>query len=290
MMIDFHTHTFPEKIAAGVISQLQEKSRSRAYTAATPASLLESMAAAGIQYSVTLPVMTNGKQVEKLNTLAIRQMEMLLGGEPDAPGLIPFGGMHPDYEDYQTELRRLKDGGIPGIKLHPAYQGVDFDDIRFLRIVDAASELGLIVLIHAGLDIGIPGHNYASVDQILHVIREVAPPKLVAAHMGGWRGWRRVKSDLAGAPLWLDTAFSLGRIEPPEGMERAPEESEMMGDGEFAALARAHGTDRILFATDCPWSDQKTYADRFRKMDLTAKEKADILGDNARRLLSGLFA
>ena len=48
----------------------------------------------------------------------------------------------------------------------------------------------MIVLIHAGIDIGIYDRNYASVAQILNVIRDVQPEKFVLAHMGGWACWK----------------------------------------------------------------------------------------------------
>ena len=41
-----------------------------------------------------------------------------------------------------------------GIKIHPAYQNTDIDDIKMMRIIDFASEQGLIILTHAGIDIG----------------------------------------------------------------------------------------------------------------------------------------
>jgi predicted TIM-barrel fold metal-dependent hydrolase len=75
--------------------------------------------------------------------------------------IITFGGMHPNYTNYKEELLRLKQAGIPGIKLHPAYQNVDLDDIRMMRIIDEASSQGLITLVHAGIDIGIYDHNYS---------------------------------------------------------------------------------------------------------------------------------
>ena len=53
-------------------------------------------------------------------------------------------------DSYKEELLRLKQAGIPGIKLHPAYQNVDLDDIRMMRIIDEASSQGLITLVHAG--------------------------------------------------------------------------------------------------------------------------------------------
>lgn len=280
MIIDFHTHTFPDKIAGTVISKLQVLSRSCPYSDATVEGLKASMKQASIDYSVSLPVMTNTGQVEKINTLAIQAVEQIHESH-----IIPFGGIHPDYADYKKELRRLRDAGIRGIKIHPAYQGVDLDDIRFLRILDTASELGLIVLAHSGEDIGIPGHNYASVRHIHHVLKEVAPEKLVLAHMGGWDGWQDVERDLAGAPLWMDTAFCLGIIEPAPGTVRTPDESMMMTGEEFLRLARKHGTDRILFASDSPWSSQTAYREHFRRMNLTPEEKRRIMGGNALKLL-----
>lgn len=43
--------------------------------------------------------------------------------------------MHPDFPDWKSELSRIAGLDIKGIKLHPVYQGVDFDDLRFLRMV-----------------------------------------------------------------------------------------------------------------------------------------------------------
>ena len=57
-MIDFHTHTFPERIAAMAIAKLQQASHSRAFTDGTAEGLQASMARAGIELSVVLPVAT----------------------------------------------------------------------------------------------------------------------------------------------------------------------------------------------------------------------------------------
>ena len=147
MIIDFHTHTFPDKIAGSVIGKLQQLSRSRPFTDATNDGLRRSMEQAGIDLSILLPVMTNAGQVHKLNDLAARINERW-----QETGLLSFGGMHPDVENYKEALNHVTELGLKGIKIHPAYQGADFDDIRYLRIIDKASELGLIVLTHAGWD------------------------------------------------------------------------------------------------------------------------------------------
>ena len=141
MIIDFHTHTFPDHISQQVVHKLSLESHTLPFTDGSLHGLLTSMHHSGVDYSVTLPVMTNIGQVEKINSSIKENKDSLL-----TQGIIAFGGMHPDYENYKEELKQLHLSGVKGIKLHPAYQNVDLDDIRMMRIIDAASELGLIIL------------------------------------------------------------------------------------------------------------------------------------------------
>ena len=254
MIIDFHTHTFPGKISSRVVRKLGMAAHIRAYTDGSMEGLTASMALAGADYSVNLPVMTSPEQVEKINSSMIQHRESLL-----SQGIIAFGGMHPDYPDYKKEIRRLRENHIAGIKIHPAYQNINLDDIRMLRIIDCASEEGLITLTHAGMDIGIYDRNYCSVAHILKVIDEVHPEKFVLAHMGNWDCWQEVEQDLAGAPVWLDTAFSIGPIAKNPATDETPYEEMNLTDEDFIRLCRKHGTDHILFATDSPWQDQADY-------------------------------
>ena len=53
-------------------------------------------------------------------------------------------------------MREIKSLGLRGVKIHPAYQEVYMDDIRYLRILEAAAEQDLVVVVHAGVDIGVP--------------------------------------------------------------------------------------------------------------------------------------
>ena len=280
MIIDFHTHTFPDKIAAAAIDKLARVSRTIPYSDGTVTGLAASMEQAGIDYSVNMPVMTSVAQVEKVNSSLMRSQEQFL-----QQGILTFGGMHPDYENYRAELKRLKENGFLGIKLHPAYQSVDLDDIRMMRIIDCASELGLITLTHAGIDIGIYEHNYCSVSHVLHVLDQVHPEKFVLAHMGNWGCWDEVERDLAGAPVWLDTAFSIGTIAPNPDVAEPPYQPENLPTEDFLRIARKHGTGRILFATDSPWSDQQDYVARFLDMPLTEQEREEIFSKNALALL-----
>lgn len=281
MIVDFHTHTFPEKNSVKVLRKLGSLSHTLPFTDGSVRGLLASMKEAGVDYSVNVPVMTTAEQVEKINGSMIRQREELF-----TQGIITFGGIHPDYDNFKEELRRLKQSGMPGIKIHPAYQNVDLDDARMMRIIDYASELGLIVLTHAGIDIGINDHNYCSVSHILKVIDRLHPPKFVLAHMGNWGCWEDVERDLAGAPVWLDTAFAVGSITPDPNQEEKPYLEENLSNEDFVRICRKHGMDRILFATDSPWQDQKDYIGRVRSTGLDKQELELVFSENAKKLLS----
>jgi len=279
MIIDAHTHTFPEKIAAKVVEKLQAMAESRAYTKATDAALQESMKTAGIDASVLLPVATNAGQVEKLNDIAMRKNAHFA-----ETGIFSSGAMHPDFENYRAELQRMADGGLTAVKLHPAYQGVDLDDVRFMRIIERAAELDLAIVIHAGLDIGIMHHNFSDVQQICTVIKEIHPSKFVLAHMGGWKGWNDVESTLAGEDVYMDTAFVLGSYEPPEGTFVPAEKTKMMSNGQMKRLVEKHGYDRILFGSDSPWSDQQRTLAQLASCGLDDSKLPLVLGENAARV------
>ena len=281
MIFDFHTHTFPDAISKKVLTKLSRLSHTKYFTDGSAGSLAASMKKASIDYSVNLPVMTSADQVEKVNSALIAQKEFLQN-----QGILTFGGMHPDYENYKSELIRLRQDKVPGIEIHPAYQNTDIDDIKMMRIIDFASEQGLIVLTHAGIDIGIYDHNYTSISQIIKIIDEIHPEKFVLAHMGNWGLWEDVERDLAGAFVWFDTAFALGPITPDDAGSGVPYLSCNLSEEAFVRIVKKHGADKILFATDSPWEDQSDYVRRIEKLPLSPQEKQMIYGENAKKLLS----
>jgi len=277
MIVDFHTHTFPDRIAPAAIRKLQQASRTAAFSDGSRVGLLDSMAHAGIDHSVVLPVVTNPQKAASMNDLSI----CLTGRD----GLIYFGGIHPDTPNAQMELTRIAREGLKGIKVHPVYQGTDIDDIRYLRILDKAAELGLIVVMHAGEDIGFPGEIRCSPQMIASALLQVGPVRLVCAHMGGWRDWDKVIDCLAGTSAMIDTAFSLGELSLLEEGCHPGEQKKMLDESAFIGLIRAFGAERVLFGTDSPWADQAQSLALVRSLGLDPQEEQAILGGNACRLL-----
>jgi len=284
MIIDFHTHTFPESIAETALDKLRGASHTHTFTDGTNRGLKESMQRSGIDVSVILPVATAARQVIRINDTAVslNEREQQAG---TFPRLISFGGMHPDYEDYRAELARIREQGILGIKVHPVYQGIDIDDIRFLRIFDRCAELGLIVSAHSGFDIGIPGVNHCSPAMSAHVMKEIPSLCLILAHMGGWHIWDEVPAYLAGTGAYLDTSFSTGRFHPLADGYWNEEDTAMLNTEGFMRLVNAIGPDHILFGTDSPWSVPEESIAFIREAPLSEADKAAILGGTACRLL-----
>lgn len=281
MILDIHTHTFPDQLAHTTIPKLEQMSHTRSYVDGTNSALMDSMAAAGIDYSVVLPVATSPKQVLTVNDCSARIRE-----RTSETGIFSFGCMHPDFPDYRTELSRVAQLGLKGIKLHPIYQGVDFDDVRTLRILDRAAELGLIVLTHAGLDVGFPGVARVTPSMIVSVLQQIGPMTLILAHMGGWRNWDEVEAVLPDAPVYFDTSYSLGSLYPLDDGFYSPADLSMMSEEQFLRMIRTFGVHRFLFGTDSPWGSQEKGVSQIRNLPLTQEEKEAILGGNAQKLLN----
>lgn len=273
---DFHTHTFPDAIAQKAIAGMQVNSHAAAFGTGTLDGLLESMAQAGISRSVILPVATNPLKISSINDKLFSQEK--------SQRVVNFGAMHPLAENWKEELNRLAAAGVPGIKLHPQYQGVDITDIRYLRILDHAASLGLLTVMHAGDEIAYPGVVRCSPEMVRSVCHQLGNIPLILAHMGGWKNWERVAENLCDTGCYLDTAISLGSIVPIDD-HYAPGDLPLLSEEDFVNLVRAFGSQRILFGTDSPWADQQEEIRKITFLPLTTDEIENILSRNATRLL-----
>lgn len=281
MIIDFHTHTFPDTLAKRAITSLAKSARAKNYVDGTLADLRRSMQQSGVSYSVLLPVVTKPAQQEIINQNAITVNETT-----NSTGILSFGGIHPDNENYREILRHLADSNVKGIKLHPVFQKTNVDDIRFLRIIEYACEQNLIILLHAGYDISFMDMEYASISRIVTMLDTLHPSKMILAHMGGWGCWKEVETEILGRDVWLDTAFSLLPITPAPNTKRKPDENPPLSQADFIRFVRIHGSSRILFGTDSPWDAQSLVIQAIRNTTLTPEEQSSILGENAAKLLS----
>lgn len=280
MVIDIHTHTFPDALAETTIPKLERMSHTKSFLSGKGSDLMVSMQKAGIDYSVVLPVATAPKQVLRINDSSAAINEKF-----QETGIFSLGCMHPDFADYKQELARVAELGLKGIKLHPVYQGVDFDDIRTLRILERAEELGLVVLTHSGLDVGFPGVVHVTPAMVRSAIAQVGPMTLILAHMGGWRCWDEAEELLCDTKVYLDTSYSLGMLHPLGDGFYSKEQLPMMQEEQFMRMVHRFGVERFLFGTDSPWGGQVECVRQMEQLPLTSEERAAILGGNAEGLL-----
>src|SRR5512139_1088522 len=100
MIIDAHTHIYPDTVAEKALSTVitNIKSRLKAYTNGTAASLLASMDAAGVDLSIVLPVATSPGQGSGI-------LEWIREAAPVSPRLVFFGSVHPHDPGYREQIR-----------------------------------------------------------------------------------------------------------------------------------------------------------------------------------------
>ncbi len=266
MIIDFHTHIFPDELARRTIPAMH--SRVKHYmnglaSDGTLAGLLSNMEAWGIDGSVIQPVVTKPAQARGIN-LWVKSV-----GEKYPGRIFPFGGIYPHAEDYKEQIDFAADLGLKGLKFHPEYQDFALDDGRMLKIYDYALSRGLMLMFHAGFDPSYRPPYKSSPKQFAAIIEALRGGVVIAAHLGGHRQWDEVERRLVGRDIYLDTSM---------GLDYYPRE-------QFLRIVKNHGADRLLFASDSPWSSAGKEVEALKALPLTGEELDKILCLNAKRLL-----
>jgi uncharacterized protein len=260
---DVHTHAFPDKVAATAIPKLEGAGlwlNAKATFDGTVRGLLASMDRAGIGRAIVHSVATRPEQVLKITDWSVSIA---------SDRIIPFASIHPEFADPEAEVERLAAAGLRGLKFHPYYMECPADDPRVIRIARAAARAGLAMLFHAGYDLAYEKTDIAGPARIRRLHEAVPDLRLVAAHLGGWECWDQVLEHLAGAPVYLEPSYTLGRIDPA-----------MLN----AILAR-HPKEFLLFGTDAPWTDQREELAKFQALPLPADVIRRALWDNALRFV-----
>lgn len=260
MIIDMHVHMFPDALAPRARSALENTAGVAACTDLTEADTRRKLAAWGIDLGVVMPIATKPSQQRPINDWAAGLQH---------GNLLSFGTVHPMAPDAPAELRRLRGLGLRGVKLHPDYQLFEADDRKVYPLYEEAAALGLPVLFHAGFDPVSPGHVHCSPAALARVVRDLPNLTVIGAHLGGNMMAAEALEHLAGRNLYLDISM--------EALSGSPEIT--------AEIIRRHDPSKILFASDCPWSEPPQEAAWVRSLPLPRAVKEDILWRNAAYLL-----
>ena len=263
MIIDFHTHCFPDSVAEKALHSLSAAAGltpvSQDFTSAGLTAFAKSC---GVDYSVALSIATKPSQNFSVNKFAVSLKQMA--------GIISFGSVYPGADDAIESLRTISAAGLAGIKLHPEYQSFYVDDEKnAYPVYEFCEEHDLVVVFHAGVDLGIEPPVRSTPDRIARVARAFPKLKIVAAHLGGYFCWDMAKHFLVGSEVFLDTAY-ISRDLPTE---RAFD------------IIKSHGPEKVLMGSDFPWESPADTIAYIKSLPLTLSEHEMILGQNAAKLL-----
>lgn len=259
-IIDAHVHIFPDHVADRAVAQLGQLYNARPVRRPTLDELIAEMDASGVSRSVLAPVSTRPSQVPSINAFSLELAKH--------PRVIPFGTLHPYYDDVPGEIERLLAGGIRGVKLQPFFQGYDFDDPR-VRAMFAAIGDRLVVLMHGGQEIVTIDRVVPNPAAIARLLGDFPDLRMIVAHMGGYEMWEEVAEHLVGADVYFDVSYTFDRAT----------------DERIAEICSRHGWERIVFGSDFPWMSQAQALTGLRRLDLDEPTFAAVASGNLKRLL-----
>ena len=265
MRTDVHTHAFHPAVAGKALARLVALGFSPSGTGVVDDLLLRA-AAAGLDRVVVHSLAVTGNQTPPANTfaLALARREKTHPAEPE---VMAFGSIHPDYPRWREELDRLERAGIKGIKVHPNFQNMAFDDPRMFALMDAV-EKRFRVMCHVGCEKPLEA-NPASPYKLRTLIERFPDVTIIAAHMGGYADGEAALDALAGTSVWLDTSGTAA-----------------MGSDALRRIVARHPADRVLFGSDYPLYDPaREREEQPERLGISAQDMETIL-HNADRLLA----
>lgn len=194
-------------------------------------------------------------------------------------GTVSLQGIRP--ERCVRQLQEVADLGLLGINIQPCFFGLSIDHRLLYPIYSKASELGLVVAIHTGV-------NYSSHDPIAserpllldQVACDFSELKLMACH-GGWP--------------WVAEMVAVARRHPNVMIELgglAPQYLAVPGSG-WEVLYRYMDTllsDQVLFGTDWPVIPMGRAIHEWTELSLKPATLENVLGLNTMRLLGSAAA
>jgi len=259
MIIDFHAHIYPSKIADKATKSVGDFYNSPMTCNGSSEALIESGSKIGVSNYIVHSVATKPLQVESINNY-------ILGECMAHPEFIGFAAIHPDYDSFEEELKRCVAAGMKGVKIHPDFQKFQVDSPLMDDIYDCIEALNLVILVHAG-DYR---YDFSGPARISHVLEKHPGLKLIAAHFGGYTEWDESLKYLVGKNVWFDTSSTLFKLP----VEKADE------------MIKLHGYEKMLFGSDFPMWDHEGELERFNKLDLSEEQRDSILYKNAKTLLN----
>ena len=260
MLIDIHTHIYPDKIARKAADSVRDfyDLEGSLQMDGTVDMLLKRGAEAGISHFVVLPVSNGPTHVRSINNFILEQTKT-------HDNFIGFGTVHAAMENIEEEVDRILSVGLKGIKMHPDSQRFNIDDERLFPVYDAIR--GRIpVLLHMGDQ----RYDFSHPARLRKVLAQFPDLKVIAAHFGGYSMFETARENLEDTPCVFDISSAMMFMQP----------------GEAEGYINRYGAERMAYGTDYPLWDPVTEVQRFHSLKLTGEQFDQISYKTAQRILN----
>jgi hypothetical protein len=276
VIIDFHTHVFPDEVRSSREEFLEREAWFGTLYAdpkrklASAEDVVSSMDAAGVDRTVVLGFpWRDGGLCREHNSYLLEAVRRF----PDK--LIGFGIVQPLDAGDAKELDRCLSGGLMGMgEIGPDSQRYDIEAKWVLAdAVEVLLHHDRPLLTHSSEPLG---HDYAgkgtvTPPRLLKLASNFPELKIVLAHWGGGLPFYELMPEVRDAlrNVYYDSAAS----------------TYLYSFDIFSIAAQLVGTERILWGTDFPLLSQAKFLKRVRASGLSDEQLTAVLGGNAARLL-----
>ncbi|HEY8532662.1 MAG TPA: amidohydrolase family protein [Micromonospora sp.] len=259
MIIDAHTHVWPDHIAAAALSGNRVPGLEPRGDG-TISGLTAEMTRSGVDISCCLAIANQARHVDKVNAFV---------ASVASERRIPFGTVHVDLS-VEENLASLRRHGLRAVKIHPLFQRFPLNHPRLWEIFEAFGE-DYVVITHVGAGGDAYTNSLSSPAMIRDIAKQFPKLRLVACHFGGYRIFDDAAELLAGVDVVLETSW------PPALTTLRPER--------VRDLIRKHGAERIVFGSDWPMTNPAEEIRAIEALGLRDDEVKAILGGTLQRLL-----
>lgn len=259
MIIDAHTHVWPDKIAGPALTSNPVPGL-EARGDGTVGGLMADMEASGVDVSCCLAIANQARQVDRVNEFATS-----LAG----PRRLPFGTVHVDLT-VEENLDSLRRHGITRVKIHPLFQDYALDHPRMWELFEAFGS-DIAVIAHVGEGGDVRRNALSSPRMIRDIATQFPDLRLMACHFGGYKILDDAEEMLDGADVVLETSWppSLATLQPDR----------------VKRLIKRHGAERVVFGSDWPMTSPSDEIRAIEALGLTDDETSWVLGGTISRLL-----
>lgn len=261
MIIDSHTHVWPDKIAEIALGANANALPDLTATGdGTVGGLMSDMEQSGVAMSCCLAVANLPRQVDRVNEWVASLA---------SPQRIPFGTVHVDLS-VEENIASLQRNGIRAVKVHPLFQNYALDDHRLWDIFDAFGS-DFTVITHVGAGGSSEVNQLATPGMIRDIAKQFPQLRLIACHFGGYKLFDDAREILSGVDVVLETSW------PPTLAGLRPEK--------VRRLIRDHGAERVVFGSDWPMTTPSKEIETLDALGLSDDEIKLILGGTMARML-----